>query len=159
MADFNNIDDCENELADFSAKTNAAFWIVGQQRLILSIRMKWLRKFLLFQQIKQLHLMKMNRSIDMQLSGATTTNFYPITLKNGAAYTLVVQTGFVCRTAGNKSIAVHISVCYPNGLSAFSPLCRALYTVHHSTYCATEQDFKANGGTGFFWSMYCCAGR
>lgn len=27
MADFNNIDDCENELADFSAKTNAAFWI------------------------------------------------------------------------------------------------------------------------------------
>ena len=67
--------------------------------------------------------------------------------------------GFVCRTAGNKSIAVHISVCYPNGLSAFSPLCRALYTVHHSTYCATEQDFKANGGTGFFWSMYCCAGR
>ena len=27
MADFNNIDDCENELADFSAETNAAFWI------------------------------------------------------------------------------------------------------------------------------------
>ena len=40
-----------------------------------------------------------------------------------------------------------------NGLSAFSPLCMALYTVHHSTYCATEQDFKANGGTGFFRSM------
>ena len=30
---------------------------------------------------------------------------------------------------------------------------QALYTVHHSTYCATEQDFKANGRTGFFRSM------
>ena len=61
MADFNNIDDCENELADFSAETNAAFWIEDSNGNI-SIRMKWLRKFLLFRQIKQLHLMKMNRS-------------------------------------------------------------------------------------------------
>ena len=40
------------------------------------------------------------------------------------------------------------SVCHPNGLSAFAPLCMA-----HSAYCAAEQDFKANGGTGFFRSM------
>ena len=30
--------------------------------------------------------------IDMQPSGTTTTNFYPITLKNGTTYTLAVQT-------------------------------------------------------------------
>lgn len=33
----------------------------------------------------------------------------------------------------------------------------ALYTVHHSTYCAIEQDFKANGRTGF--SGQCSTGR
>ena len=45
------------------------------------------------------------------------------------------------------------SVCHSNGLSAFAPLCMALRTVYHSAYCAAEQDFKANGGTGFFRSM------
>ena len=41
-----------------------------------------------------------------------------------------------------------------NGFSTFAPLCMALRTVHHSTYCATEQDFKANGRIGFFRSMW-----
>lgn len=30
--------------------------------------------------------------IDMQPLGKTTTNFYPVTLKNGESYTLAVQT-------------------------------------------------------------------
>ena len=52
-----------------------------------------------------------------------------------------------------KAMVIPATIDEINGLSAFSPLCMALYTVHHSTYCATEQDFKANGRTGFFRSM------
>ena len=39
MTDFDNIDDCKNELVDFSAKTNAAFGL-RTATAILSIRMK-----------------------------------------------------------------------------------------------------------------------
>lgn len=82
MADFNNIDDCENELADFSAKTNAAFWIEDSNGNIIypnevatEISTVSADQAVTFDEDESF--------IDMQLSGATTTNFYPITLKTG----------------------------------------------------------------------------
>ena len=35
MTDFDNIDDCKNEITDFSAKTNAAFWIEDSNGCII----------------------------------------------------------------------------------------------------------------------------
>ena len=132
MTAFDNISDCENDISNFSKEANAAFWIEDSNgRMIYPDEASMETSnasadyTVTFDEDESF--------IDMQPSGATTTNFYPFTL--------------------NKGIVVYTSVCHPNGLSAFSPLCMALYTVHHSTYCATEQDFKANGGTGFFRSM------
>ena len=134
MADFNNIDDCENELADFSAETNAAFWIEDSNGNIIY-----------------------PNEVATEIS--TVSADQAVTFDEDESFIDMQPYGFVRCTAGNKSIAVHISVCYPDDFSARTPLCMALYTVHHSTHCATKQDFKANGGIGFFWSMYCCAGR
>ena len=150
MTAFDNIYDCENDISNFSKETNAAFWIEDSNGRIIypdEASMETSNTSadytVTFDEDESF--------IDMQPSGATTTNFYPFTLK----YCLYIgsSNGFVRCTAGNKGIVVYTSVCHPNGLSAFSPLCMALYTVHHSTYCATEQDFKANGGTGFLRSM------
>ena len=95
--------------------------------------------------------------MDMQPSGKTTTNFYPFTLKNGTAYTLAVQTDLFVVQQATKVLLSILPYVILMVFSAFAPLCMALYTVHHSTYCATEQDFKANGGTGF--SGQCSTGR
>ena len=35
MTDFDNIDDCEDELTDFSAETNATFWIEDSNGYII----------------------------------------------------------------------------------------------------------------------------
>ena len=82
MADFNNIDDCENELADFSAKTNAAFWIEDSNGNIIypnevatEISTVSADQAVTFDDDESF--------IDTQPSGTTTTNFYPITLKTG----------------------------------------------------------------------------
>ena len=152
MTAFDNISDCENDISNFSKETNAAFWIEDSNgRMIypdeasMETSTTSADYTVTFDEDESF--------IDMQPSGATTTNFYSFTLEKRYCLYIGSSNGFVCCTAGNKGIAVYTSVCHPNGLSAFSPLCRALYTVHHSTYCATEQDFKANGGTGFFRSM------
>ena len=126
MADFNNIDDCENELADFSAKTNAAFWIEDSNgRMIypneasMETSTTSADYTVTFDEDESF--------IDMQLSGATTTNFYPITLKNGTAYTLVVQTDlFVVQQATKVLLSILPYVILMVFL--LSLLCAWLYT-------------------------------
>ena len=126
MADFNNIDDCENELADFSAKTNAAFWIEDSNGNIIypnevatEISTVSADQAVTFDEDESF--------IDMQLSGATTTNFYPITLKNGTAYTLVVQTDlFVVQQATKVLLSIFPYVILMVFL--LSLLCAGLYT-------------------------------
>ena len=126
MADFNNIDDCENELADFSAKTNAAFWIEDSNGNIIypnevatEISTVSADQAVTFDEDESF--------IDMQLSGATTTNFYPITLKNGTAYTLVVQTDlFVVQQATKVLLSIFPYVILMIFLLAL--LCAWLYT-------------------------------
>lgn len=152
MTAFDNISDCENDISNFSKETNAAFWIEDSNgRMIYpdEASMKTSTTSadytVTFDEDESL--------IDMQPSGKTTTKFLPVHIEKRYCLYIGSSNGFVRCTAGNKSIVVYTSVCHPNGLSAFSPLCMALYTVHHSTYCATEQDFKANGRTGFFRSM------
>lgn len=80
MTDFDNIDDCKNKLVDFSAKTNAAFWIEDRNGYIIypnEISMETSTvsadQTVTFDEDESF--------VDMQASGATTTNFYPITLK------------------------------------------------------------------------------
>ena len=126
MADFNNIDDCENELADFSAKTNAAFWIEDSNGNIIypnevatEISTVSADQAVTFDEDESF--------IDMQPSGTTTTNFYPITLKNGTAYTLVVQTDlFVVQQATKVLLSIFPYVILMIFLLAL--LCAWLYT-------------------------------
>ena len=126
MADFNNIDDCENELADFSAETNAAFWIEDSNGNIIypnevatEISTVSADQAVTFDEDESF--------IDMQPSGTTTTNFYPITLKNGTAYTLVVQTDlFVVQQATKVLLSIFPYVILMIFLLAL--LCAWLYT-------------------------------
>ena len=151
MTAFDNISDCENDISNFSKETNAAFWIEDSNgRMIypdeasMETSTTSADYTVTFDEDESL--------IDMQPSGETTTNFYPFTLKNGTAYTLAVQTDlFVVQQATKVLLSILPYVILMVFL--LSLLCAWLYTVHHSTYCATEQDFKANGGTGFFRSM------
>ena len=128
MADFNNIDDCENELADFSAETNAAFWIEDSNGNIIYPN--------------EVATEISTVSADQAVRYATVRDNYNELLPNYSKKRDCLYAGspngFVRCTAGNKSIAVHISVCYPDDFSARTPLCMALYTVHHSTHCATK---------------------
>ena len=73
MASFERITDCENDLFDFSKKTSATFWIEDSNGSIIYPN-------------------DTSMFIDVQPSGKITTNFYPVTLKNGESYTLAVQT-------------------------------------------------------------------
>ena len=84
MADFNNIDDCENELADFSAKTNAAFWIEDSNGNI--IYPNEVAAEISTVSADQAVTFDEDESFIDQPSEATTTNFYTITVKNGTAY-------------------------------------------------------------------------
>ena len=106
MMDFDNIADCENELTDFSAETNATFWIEDSNGCIIypneaSIETSTVSadQTVTFDEDASF--------IDMQPSGTTTTNFYPITLKNGTTYTLAVQTDlFVVQQATKVLLSI-----------------------------------------------------
>ena len=125
MADFNNIDDCENELADFSAKTNAAFWIEDSNGNI--IYPNEVATEISTVSADQAVTFDEDESFIDQPSEATTTNFYPITLKNGTAYTLVVQTDlFVVQQATKVLLSIFPYVILMVFL--LSLLCAGLYT-------------------------------
>ena len=79
---FGNISDCENDISNFSKETNAAFWIEDSNgRMIypdeasMETSTTSADYTVTFDEDESF--------IDMQPSGATTTNFYPFTLKNG----------------------------------------------------------------------------
>ena len=91
MTAFDNISDCENDISNFSKETNAAFWIEDSNGRIIypdEASMETSNTSadytVTFDEDESF--------IDMQPSGATTTKFYPFTLKNGTAYSLAVQT-------------------------------------------------------------------
>ena len=126
MTDFDNIYDCKNELVDFSAKTNVAFWIEDRNGYIIypnEISMETSTvsadQTITFDEDESF--------VDMQPSGATTTNFYPITLKNGTAYTLAVQTDlFVVQQATKVLLSILPYVILM--IFVLSLLCSWLYT-------------------------------
>ena len=126
MADFNNIDDCENELADFLAETNAAFWIEDSNGNIIYPN-EVATEISTVSADQAVTFDEDGSFIDMQPSGTTTTNFYPITLKNGTAYTLVVQTDlFVVQQATKVLLSIFPHVILMIFLLAL--LCAWLYT-------------------------------
>ena len=126
MTDFDNIDDCKNEITDFSAKTNAAFWIEDSNGCIIypneaSIETSTVSadQTVTFDEDESF--------VDMQPSGTTTTNFYPITLKNGTTYTLAVQTDlFVVQQATKVLLSILPYVILM--IFVLSLLCSWLYT-------------------------------
>ena len=126
MTDFDNIDDCKNEITDFSAKTNAAFWIEDTNGCIIypneaSIETSTVSadQTVTFDEDESF--------VDMQPSGTTTTNFYPITLKNGTTYTLAVQTDlFVVQQATKVLLSILPYVILM--IFVLSLLCSWLYT-------------------------------
>lgn len=91
MTSFDNISDCENDIFNFSKETNAVFWIedsngrmVYPDEASIETSTTSADYTVTFDEDELF--------MDMQPSGATTTKFYPFTLKNGTAYTLAVQT-------------------------------------------------------------------
>ena len=126
MTDFDNIDDCKNELVDFSAKTNATFWIEDSNGYIIYPNEMSMETSTV--SADQTVTFDEDESfVDMQSSGATTTNFYPITLKNGTAYTLAVQTDlFVVQQATKVLLSILPYVILM--IFVLSLLCSWLYT-------------------------------
>lgn len=126
MASFDNISDCENDISDFSKETNANFWIEDSNgRMIypdedsMETSAASADYAVTFDEDDSF--------IDMQSSGATTTNFYPFTLKNGTAYTLALQTDLF---AVQQATKVLLSILPYVILMVFllSLLCAWLYT-------------------------------
>ena len=126
MTAFDNISDCENDISNFSKETNAAFWIEDSNgRMIYPDEASMETSntsadyTVTFDEDESF--------IDMQPSGATTTNFYPFTLKNGTAYTLAVQTDlFVVQQATKVLLSILPYVILMVFL--LSLLCAWLYT-------------------------------
>ena len=126
MTAFDNISDCENDISNFSKETNAAFWIEDSNGRIIypdEASMETSNTSadytVTFDEDESF--------IDMQPSGATTTNFYPFTLKNGTAYTLAVQTDlFVVQQATKVLLSILPYVILMVFL--LSLLCAWLYT-------------------------------
>ena len=126
MTAFDNIYDCENDISNFSKETNAAFWIEDSNGRIIypdEASMETSNTSadytVTFDEDESF--------IDMQPSGATTTNFYPFTLKNGTAYTLAVQTDlFVVQQATKVLLSILPYVILMVFL--LSLLCAWLYT-------------------------------
>lgn len=126
MTSFDNISDCENDISNFSKETNAAFWIEDSNgRMIypdeasMETSTTSADYTVTFDEDESF--------IDMQPSGATTTNFYPFTLKNGTAYTLAVQTDlFVVQQATKVLLSILPYVILMVFL--LSLLCAWLYT-------------------------------
>lgn len=126
MTSFDNISDCENDISNFSKETNAAFWIEDSNgRMIypdeasMETSTTSADYTVTFDEDESF--------IDMQPSGATTTNFYPFTLKNGTAYTLAVQTDlFVVQQATKVLLSILPYVILMVFL--LSLLCAGLYT-------------------------------
>ena len=128
MTGFDNIDDCEDELTDFSAETNATFWIEDSNGYIIypneaspETSTVSADQIVTFDQGESF--------IDMQPSGTTTTNFYPITLKNGTTYTLAIQTDLLVVQQATK---VLLSILPYVILMVFvlALLCAWLYTAY-----------------------------
>ena len=91
MASFEKITDCENDLFDFSKKTSATFWIEDSNGSIIYPNDTSMET----SSVSSDYTVTFDEGdpfIDVQPSEKTTTNFYPVTLKNGESYTLAVQT-------------------------------------------------------------------
>lgn len=87
---YNSFSDCEVALSEFSKETNAVFWVEDQNGSVIypagiSTETEIISgdTAITFDENEPL--------IDVTSSGKTSTSFYPIILKDGSTYTLVVQ--------------------------------------------------------------------
>lgn len=87
---YNSFSDCEVALSEFSKETNAVFWVEDQNGSVIypagiSTETEIISgdTAITFDEDEPL--------IDVTSSGKTSTSFYPIILKDGSTYTLVVQ--------------------------------------------------------------------
>lgn len=87
---YNSFSDCEVALSEFSKETNAVFWVEDQNGSVIypagiSTETEIISgdTAIIFDEDEPL--------IDVTSSGKTSTSFYPIILKDGSTYTLVVQ--------------------------------------------------------------------
>ena len=126
MTAFDNISDCENDISNFSKETNAAFWIEDSNGNIIYPN-EVAAEISTVSADQAVTFDEDGSFIDMQPSEATTTNFYTITVKNGTAYTLVVQTDlFVVQQATKVLLSILPYVILMVFL--LSLLCAWLYT-------------------------------
>ena len=164
MKSFDNISDCENDVSNFSKETNASFWIEDNNgRMIypdeasMETSTTSADYTVTFDEDESF--------IDMQPSGATTTNFYPFTLKNGNAYTLAVQTDlFVVQQATKVLLSILPYVILMVFL--LSLLCAWLYARYITRPIVrlskiskqmAELDFSGQCGTGREDELGCLA--
>lgn len=87
---YNSFSDCEVALSEFSKETNAVFWVEDQNGSVIypagiSTETEIISgdTAITFDEDEPL--------IDVTSSGKTSTSFYPVILKDGSTYTLVVQ--------------------------------------------------------------------
>lgn len=87
---YNSFSDCEVALSEFSKETNAVFWVEDQNGSVIypagiSTETEIISgdTAITFDENEPL--------IDVTSSGKTSTSFYPVILKDGSTYTLVVQ--------------------------------------------------------------------
>ena len=87
---YNSFSDCEVALSEFSKETNAVFWVEDQNGSVIypagiSTETEIISgdTAITFDEDEPL--------IDVTSSGKTSTSFYPVMLKDGSTYTLVVQ--------------------------------------------------------------------
>lgn len=90
LTDYNNLSECEDALSAFSKETNAVFWVEDQNGSVV-YPMGTSTETEVISRDTSITFDEDTPYIDVNSSGKTSTSFYPITLKDGNAYTLAVQ--------------------------------------------------------------------
>lgn len=90
LTDYKNLSECADALSAFSKETNAVFWVEDQNGSVV-YPMGTSTETEVTSGDAAITFDEDTPCIDVNSSGKTSTSFYPITLKDGNAYTLAVQ--------------------------------------------------------------------
>ena len=90
LAAYDNLSDCGEALSAFSKETNAVFWVEDQNGSVV-YPAGTSTETEITSGDTAITFDEDTPYIDVNSSGKTSTSFYPITLKDGSAYTIVVQ--------------------------------------------------------------------
>lgn len=90
LTDYNNLSECGDALSAFSKETNAVFWVEDQNGSVV-YPIGTSTETEVISGDTAITFDEDTPYIDVNSSGKTSTSFYPITLKDGNAYTLAVQ--------------------------------------------------------------------